>query len=72
MGDGLDGIFGLNQDETMRIDANTAKTPENLVPLILHPKKYIFSQIFTPICKSNPHGETLPNDLRNTKMNVET
>ena len=25
--DGLDEIFGLNQDETMRIDASTAETP---------------------------------------------
>ena len=27
--DGLDGIFGSNQDETMRIDATTAETPES-------------------------------------------
>ena len=27
MDDGLDGIFGLNQDETMRIDTTTMETP---------------------------------------------
>ena len=28
MDDGLNGIFGSSQDETMRIEANMAKTPE--------------------------------------------
>ena len=44
---GLNGIFGFNQDETMRIDTEMAKT---LAQQILHLKKYISANF---VCKSN-------------------
>ena len=52
--DGLDGIFGSNQDETMRIDANVAKTPVTCDKFFI--QRSMFPQIF--VWKSNSHGET--------------
>ena len=58
---GLNGIFGFNQDEAMRIVTEMART---LAQQILHLKKYISANF---VCKSNSHGKTVPNELRNTK-----
>ena len=61
--DGLDGIFRSNQEKTMRIDAGTAETPETCATNSSSEEVY-FS---TFICKSNPHGETLPNEHGDSK-----
>ena len=44
--DGLNGLFGSNQDETMRIDSNMEKLLKLMVQ-ILHPKKNISSHFCT-------------------------
>ena len=44
--DGLNGLFGSNQDETMRIDSNMEKLLKRMQQ-ILHPKKYISSHFCT-------------------------
>ena len=46
MDDGINESLGSNQDETMRIETNTAKLLQ-LAQQILHLKKYISANFFT-------------------------
>ena len=64
MHDGFNGIFGSNQEETMRTDASMAETPETCA--LNSSSEEVYSQIL--ICKSNSHGETLPNDHGDPKQ----
>ena len=64
MDDKLDGILALNQNETMKIDTNMARTSETCTTNALSEEVY-FHKVF--LAKSNQHSETLSNELGSTK-----